>query len=113
VAHIRIFEALCCQSAAGDDCCGPVSAGEQLARFLRSRPGPPHEIEVVDVSDPARLARLPREFAPLLSAGPAAMPALAVNERVVHTGGLPNWLDVLSLVEHAARADDAGAVAKD
>jgi hypothetical protein len=106
VARIQIFESACCAPTNGADegCCSPISEGEQLARFLRGRPGPTHTISVTNLAAGAPVAQLPDELVDRLRRGdPGSLPAIAVDGRLVHTGQLPNWLEALALIEHATR----------
>ena len=111
MARIQIFEQLCCPP--GDACCATTSAGEQLAGFLRARPGPRHDIEVTNIDDRLDADGLPVELAERLRGGDrTCLPALAVDGQLVHVGPLPNWLQVLSLVEHATATRRTGAVGR-
>lgn len=112
MALIQIFENRCCApSDTADGCCAPVSEAEQLARFLRARPGSSHEITVINVGDGVPAADVPADVRDRLRV-PDGTPAIVVDGRLAHAGPLPNWLQVLGLIDRAAHArTDSGHVA--
>lgn len=87
-------------------CCGPARTGE-LADFLRRRCGWA-DVREFDLADDSAQPPAPPEFIQLLvTQGDAALPILLLDGKVVSSGRVPNFLEVMTSINTLRRQEDA------
>lgn len=85
-------------------CCG-ASPATPMVEFLERKLGDQLTVELINLSTASGRLPLPGALVDrLMAEGERCLPAMVVDGEVVASGGLPNYLDVLHILEASSSA---------